>query len=380
VTRYKLAFAVAKYFEFGGLQRDLMRIATECERRGHEVHIYAAKWDGKRPQQQIVHVLGNCALTNHGGYRQFGRALGRAVAGSGFDCVIGATKIPGLDVYYAGDPCYAAKLDENRNALYRLLPRQRTLRALEAAVFDASKNTEIILIAHGEREKFIHYYNTATDRFHLLPPGIDKQRLLRGRPQDPTLLRHELGLGSNEFMLLNVASRFKTKGVDRVLRALAALPEAIRAHTTLVVVGDDKPGPYRRLAQTLAIGGRVLFTGAREDVASFYYAADLLIHPAYTENTGTTLLEAMVCGLPVLATANCGFAFHAEHAGAGMICPSPFRQARLNELLAEMLDRRRLSQWGSCGPAYCADTDLYSLVERAADVIVARAERNRAKL
>ncbi len=94
MRKYKLAFALAKYFEFGGLQRDLMRIARECVRRGHEAHIYASEWDGKRPQDLMVHLLSRCALTNHGSYRQFGRALQRAVAAIGFDCVIGATNWP----------------------------------------------------------------------------------------------------------------------------------------------------------------------------------------------------------------------------------------------------------------------------------------------
>jgi hypothetical protein len=42
----------------------------------------------------------------------------------------------------------------------------------------------------------------------------------------------------------------------------------------------------------------------------FLLGADLLIHPAYNENTGTVLLEALVAGLPVLTTAVCGYAHY----------------------------------------------------------------------
>lgn len=380
MIRYKLAFAVAKYFEFGGMQRTLLRIARECARRGHDVHLFAGHLQGKRPPEVAVHVLPLRALTNHGRYRTFARQLARAVQQDHFDCVVGSSKGPGLDVYYAGDPCYVARVDENRSAFYKLLPRYWALRALERSVFAANADTEILLIAHSEREKFMRYYGTEAPRFHLLPPGIDRQRLLQHTPsvQERAHLREQLGVGGDDYLLLNVSSRFQTKGVDRILMALASLPEEHRRETKLTVVGDDDPRPFLRLARRLDVVERVRFTGARENIATFYRAADLLIHPAYTENTGTTLIEAMICGLPVLATANCGFAFHVEKAGAGLICPSPYKQAQLNRLLGEMLVRERLAVWGRRGPRYCASTDLYSLVEKAVDIIVTRAERRRA--
>ncbi len=105
ITRFKLAFAVAKYIEFGGMQRTMLRIASECMRRGHDVHMFTGDLQGERPAEVQVHVLPLRALSNHGRYREFGQKLGAAVQGEAFDCVVGSTKGPGLDVYYAGDPC-----------------------------------------------------------------------------------------------------------------------------------------------------------------------------------------------------------------------------------------------------------------------------------
>lgn len=378
----RFAFCLFNYFPYGGLQRDFLRIAQACQRRGHSVEVFTIKWLGPVPDGLKVTVVLARALSNHLRYTRFVKAVSTLLYQQHFDVVVGFNKMPGLDVYYAADTCYAARVDEQqRSWFYKMLPRYRALRALEQEVFAAGKDTEVLLIAHQERDKFVRYYGTDATRFHLLPPGIDKQRLTRNVPEpaDRTRLRSALDVRSEDYMLLNVGSRFRTKGIDRALIALASLPPELRARSRLVVVGDDAARPFLRLARRLSVDERVTFTGAREDVAAFYYAADLLIHPAYTENTGTTLLEAMVCGLPVLATANCGFGFHVKNAGAGLICPSPFRQEKLNELLAEMLDRERLTQWRSRGLAYCADAELYSLVERAADVIIARAQRNRAQ-
>ena len=64
------------------------------------------------------------------------------------------------------------------------------------------------------------------------------------------------------------------------------------------------------------------FLGGRSDVPRFLLGADLLIHPAYHENTGTALLEALVAGLPVLVTDVCGYAHYIAEADAGRVLPS----------------------------------------------------------
>ncbi|MDX1486827.1 MAG: glycosyltransferase family 4 protein [Acidiferrobacterales bacterium] len=379
VIRYKLAFAVAKYIEFGGMQRTMLRMARECMHRGHEVHVFAANWLGEAPSDIPTHILPVNALTNHGINRSFSLKMQVAVVGKAFDCITGFTKIEGLDVYYVGETCYAARA-ERHGRLYRLLPRYRCLKALEEAVFGAASNSEILLIAPEEGEKCKQYYNTEPKRLHLLPPGINRDRLVQDIPttRDCTDLRAKLGVANKGFLLLNVVSRFRTKGVDRAIRAVAALPVGIRRRTTLAVVGGDNPRPFQKLAAALGVGDAVIFTGAREDVAKFYYAADLLLHPSYTESAGATILEAMICGLPVLVTANCGFAFHVERAQAGLICPQPCEQETLNAMLAHMLTSNTLVDWGQNGVSYSKSTDLYSLIERAADIIIARAQLNRA--
>jgi UDP-glucose:(heptosyl)LPS alpha-1,3-glucosyltransferase len=281
--------------------------------------------------------------------------------------------MPGLDVYYAADPCYAAKVEESKSAFYRLSPRFRAFRRQEEAVFHRGAGTEILLIAHAEREKFIRHYGTETERFHLLPPGINRKRL--DEVADAGGLRQELGVSSDERVLLAVGSRFHTKGVDRVIRALAALPPALRQGCRLVVVGHGKEGAYRLLARRLGVGEQVRFTGTREDVPRFYRAADLLIHAPRSENTGTVLLEAMICGLPVLVTGNCGFAHYVTDAEAGRVVAEPFNQQRLDAALNDCLSGGELARWRENGPRFCDRTDLYGLINQAAERIIQRARK-----
>jgi UDP-glucose:(heptosyl)LPS alpha-1,3-glucosyltransferase len=96
-----------------------------------------------------------------------------------------------------------------------------------------------------------------------------------------------------------------------------------------------------------------------------------LLHPAYNENTGTVLLEAVVSGLPVLASAACGYAKYIIEAGAGRLVGDPFEQAAMNHILCEMLsDAGARAHWHSKALAFAEHADIYSNAERAADVIL----------
>lgn len=379
-NKYKFAFIVSLFFEYGGMQRTLFRIAEECHRRGHEVHVLTGGWIGEKSNNIEVHEFNTRALTNVWSNDILVRKVRQHITDNDYDCIVGFTKVPGLDVYYAGDPCYAARVDEAKGWFYKLLPRYRGFKRQEAAVFAPGKGTEILLIAHQEKQKFIHYYGTEADRFHLLPPGINKDRFAEFSPgkTDRTAIRQSLGYAADENIILTVGSRFKTKGVDRSIRAIASLPDSILQKTRLIVVGGDRAGPYIKMAKRLGVTKYVDFVGAQQHMVRYYASADVLIHPPYSENTGTILIEAMLSGLPVLTTANCGFAFHVEDAKAGIVCSEPFDQQQLNHNLLTMINVDR-SDWIRQGPEYCKRTDLYSLIEKAADIIIARARKNRLK-
>jgi UDP-glucose:(heptosyl)LPS alpha-1,3-glucosyltransferase len=196
-------------------------------------------------------------------------------------------------------------------------------------------------------------------------------------PRIRARFRQDFGFADNERLVLMIGSDFKRKGLDRALRALAALPSSLRHNTQLLAVGESKVKSFQRLAKRLRIVDRVQFLGGRSDVPRFLMGADLLIHPAYTENTGNVLLEAMVAGLPVLTTANCGFACYVAQAQAGRIIPVPFRQACLNKALADMLNASERERWSQNGIAYGRSSDLYSRTEVAYQTIMSLLERSR---
>jgi UDP-glucose:(heptosyl)LPS alpha-1,3-glucosyltransferase len=368
----QLAFCLFKYFPYGGLQRDFLRIALACQARGHSIRVYTLEWQGEVPPGFEVRLVPVRAWRNHNRCSRFGAWVTADLARSPADRVIGFNKMPGLDVYFAADPCFEEKARILRNPLYRLGARYRHFAALERAVFEPGARTEILTISHEQQPSFERHYGTPPERFHLLPPGISADRRAPDKaPAIRAAFRAEFGLGDDDLLLLLIGSGFRTKGLDRCLKALAALPEALRRRTRIFVIGKDKPRSFQRQARSLGLNERVVFLGGRDDVPRFLLGADLLIHPAYSETAGIVLLEALVAGLPVLVTDVCGYAHYIEEAGAGCLIASPFTQGALDEALAGMLaDSVARARWSQNAIAFSGHAELYSLHERAVDIIL----------
>ena len=367
----KLAFVLYKYFPYGGLQRDMLKIAKACQQRGHEVHIYTLSWTGDLPEGIEIHIVPVHRLMNHARYRAFSRALQPLLHDRQIDRVVGFNKMPGLDYYYAADPCLKDKLCQKSHRLIRWLPRYRHFMSYEEAVFGVDSTTEIMLLAPRQKEIYQNWYRTPEQRLHMLPPGISRDRMAPGNAAEiRSELRREFSLTDDEYLVLCIGSGFKTKGLDRSLRAVAALPAALKERTRLIAIGSDHGESFQLLAKRLGVAGQFEILQGRDDIPRFLQGGDLLLHPAYHENSGMVILEGVIAGLPVLVTDVCGYAYHVEQADAGRVVPSPFDQQQLNRMLAEMLVSASHEQWSKNGIAYGKENDLYSMAEVASDLIL----------
>ncbi|WP_175530223.1 glycosyltransferase family 4 protein [Desulfobacula phenolica] len=367
--KLKLAFCLFKYFPFGGLQGDFMGIAKECMDRGHKVVAYTISWEGKKPEGLEVRLLPVSGMTNHARYKSFAQLVHEYVKGESYDVLVGFNKMTGLDVYYAADVSYAAKMME-RSRLHRYTPRYRTLMALERAVFDKGSKTEILLLTEKEKNFYMDYYGTTAERFHLMPPGISRAFL---PPVNADKIgdekREELLIGREKTVLLMVCTNFKIKGVARAIRAVSALPPEILRESVLLVVGKDNPRHYSHLAKQLKVLEQVRFIGTRSDVPQLLMAADFFIHPASVENTGTVIIEALAANVPVLTTDICGYSFHVTCAQGGQVVRDPFNQEELNQALSFMLTSDQRNVWQANCKKYIEHTDIFSRSQKVADFI-----------
>lgn len=357
-----IAFVVFDYFPYGGLQRDMLAIAQVCRQRGYKVTVLARSWQGEIPANENVEIFPVASGSNHSRDAIFAKMAANKF--NQYDLVVGFNKMPGLDVYYAADGCLA----ERYQGIKKMLPRYRSKLAMERAVFQGCANTTVLSIAPPQKALYQQHYGTSAQRFVDLPPGIRRNRML---PDDfaarRTALRKQCNIDEQTTMLLFVGSGFRTKGLDRAIRLLAELESTAQ----LFIVGEDKRSAFERLAKRHGVAARVHFMGGRDDVQDWLWSADLLVHLAYAENTGTVLLEAAIAGLPVLTTSVCGYAPYIIDANMGAVVDvvaEPAAQTMFVEQAKVLLTAPR-DDWRIRAAAFAKNADIYSLTEHAVDGI-----------
>lgn len=369
----RLAFCLYKYFPHSGLARDMLRVAREAAGRGHQVDLFARAWQGDAPRELNVTLIDGGGISNHGRAARFIRRLWETLDGQHYDAVVAFNKIPGADYYFAADGCFAARARRRYPRVYELTPRYRTSRRLEAGIFGPGSRTRILFLNEPQRLEYQGFYATAEERGRVLPPILD--RVHQRAPLDAqrrAAVRRGLGVGDRETLLLQVGSGFHTKGVDRAVRALAALPEGERRRTRLLVAGQGDARRYESLVNRLGLSGRVSFLGGRDDVPELMRAADLLLHPARQESAGAVLLEALAAGLPVIATAACGYAGHIRAAEAGTVVDAPFEQRALDRALNQLVSNPDRDRLAANARRYGQDEALYRMPETVVDLIERR--------
>ena len=161
---------------------------------------------------------------------------------------------------------------------------------------------EIWTISRYSRDRLCQANAIDPNRVQILPCAVNGSHFTPGAA--PPALREKYGLGDSK-VLMTVARLWSGdiyKGVDVTLRALPKIRQVFPDVKYLVIGrGDDRPR-LEQLAQDLGVGDRVIFAGfvPTADLVHHYRLADAYIMPSQ-EGFGIVYLEAMACGVPVLA-------------------------------------------------------------------------------
>ena len=133
----------------------------------------------------------------------------------------------------------------------------------------------------------------------LIPNGVDFAQFEIPDAAKKKTLRKQLDLPTDKRLVVWVGRLHRAmKGTDRVELVAAALPE----DTTLVVVGD---GPefegIRERSRSSIAAGKLILAGSTYTPRNYYQAADLYLFTSHLEPFGLVILEAVACGLPLIA-------------------------------------------------------------------------------
>lgn len=142
-----------------------------------------------------------------------------------------------------------------------------------------------------------------TRLLRVVHDGVDPARVRSGDRQRG---RRGLGVSESQVLLVTVARLTEAKGHEFLLEALPGVLEK-HPEACVALVGDGELShSLQTEARRLGVDSRVRFLGYRDDVPDMIQAADLFVFPSHTEGLGSTLIDAMLAGRPIVTTTGGG--------------------------------------------------------------------------
>lgn len=178
-----------------------------------------------------------------------------------------------------------------------------------------------------------------SDKLKLVYSGTNPSRFAFRSPAP--FLREELGWPSGVKIIGNIASLVPAKDYPTFLKTAALLLEK-REDLRFVIVGEGpEKARLEALARELHISQWVVFAGFRSDIEKVLPSFDILLFTSRSEGLGTIVLDAMVCGVPVVATRIDGIAEIIQHEVHGLLA-SPGDAAGLTRAVLRLLEEIEL--------------------------------------
>jgi glycosyltransferase involved in cell wall biosynthesis len=133
--------------------------------------------------------------------------------------------------------------------------------------------------------------------------GLDLDRLHHASPAERAVARRSLDVADDGFVMLTASRLAAWKRVDRAIRAMPRIRSWVPGAMLLVVGDGEERARLEALARDLRVADAVRFVGAvpQADVMSYMQASDVFLAIADLSNVGNPLLEAMACGMCVVA-------------------------------------------------------------------------------
>lgn len=305
----RLALIRSRYNPYGGAERFVARAISALAKQGAAITLIAREWGDEAGLQPGV-SLRRCDPFYLGKVwreRSFARGVREILDREQFDLVQSHERIPGCDLYRAGDGVHAEWLKQRARVLdfagrtaIALSPYHRYILATERRMFEDPRLRAVVCNSAMVRDEIAASFKLAADKLHVIYNGVDSAWFHPGlADQHRRRVRDELGIPRDTPVFLFVGSGFERKGVPALLEALLKIQGAY----ALILGADKHLARYRSAAPS-----RALFLGGQSDLRPYYGAADVFVLPTLYDPQPNAALEALACGLPVVTSSKCGAA------------------------------------------------------------------------
>lgn len=334
----------------GGAETSTLEFARQIAERGCDVTLVTTSRGSSPPGVKLLTIRASAAFRAYL-TAAFERRACLAIGHGGFDIVHAITPCRGATVYEPRGGALPETIHRNiamrDSAVLRSMKRvtaalnlkYRILARLEWELLHYSPPPVVIAISQYVAKQFRRHYNVPESQLRIIFNGVDPDTALpQRRDADNNDIRQQYDLARHESLALCVAHNYRLKGVGRLIEAVAFMPPEQRRRIRVVIVGRDNPLAYVKLAERLGVSDRIVFAGATQRIATFYHAADMLVHPTYYDPCSRVVLEALGAGVPTITTRFNGAAEVMTDGREGFVLDSPDDVAGLADRMTRLLD------------------------------------------
>ena len=351
----KIAIGIRRLAGIGGTTGLVLEQVRQLAATGNDCDVFAESLDAEAVVQAGGHPVNLMRMPGPEliSRRRFSSRVLRRARRHGHDLLIGHGDLLEQDALFVHN--LVEREQEVLGALGAI--RQPPVVQLHQEIF--RRRAFRLLIANSElaRQDLLDRYGLDPMAIRVAYPGFDPERFSTAqRDQRRAMARHDMSMDEAFLIGFVTSGNFPLRGADILRDSLLLLPEALRRHIRVLAVGS--PHNLRGLQtqfDAVGLGHCLLLQPRLADVARYYYAADLLFHPARLETFGLVVLESAACGTPVLTSRAVGAS--ELFRDAGFVCDAP-DAGLFAPMLAKLIESRENLE--TLGAAQSSEAKKYS--------------------
>ena len=218
--------------------------------------------------------------------------------------------------------------------------------------FSIQRSDGVTAVSEYLRRETLQHFDVAPDDVRVIPNFVDLDKYRRDAyPCHRSKLTRE-----GEMIVTHISNFRAVKRVDDVVRIFRRIADRMPARLLLVGDGPDR-GKAQHTAESEGVLDRVLFLGKQNSVAELLACSDLFLLPSESEAFGLVALEAMACGVPVVATDIGGIPEVVTHGESGYLAPIGAVDAMAEAGIALLSDK---AKWGRASAAARVGAERFS--------------------